>query len=620
MAEEIELRVVSRADSRGFNQAAKDIKSLKGESDRLGDSFDATGGDAADLSIALEESRKKAAALRAELSRSTGGIPVVPGGRGGRGGIGGGAAIGSAAGTAAGTGFVEGLMEAIGGIQGLGARLRGAAILGGTTLGLAMAPVLGGIISAAVVGTVGLGGVIGGAVLAARNPQVVAAWKTLGNQIMSELRPAGEAFVQPMIDAASTLGQGFRDAKIAETLTAAAPLMDDIASGAAGFVREMGPGLHDAITKGAPPVFRVLDRELADLGGAFGDMFTSMSRAGDEAALAFKDALDLTEDTVVALGDVMAGLSRIYALTRNPLLDRVFDVVPMFGLIEVIGKLGDVSERTKTRNELAMDAAVNYGTAAGAHSDEIRNYAGAVKDVGDSAAQAQREVSILNGKIEDFLDQSMDAAQASDDYEAAIDDVTASLKENGRTIDANTEKGRANRQAFRDAVKAAQDHRAAMIESGVSTAEANTIYDANITRLKRIATNAGISEKELREMAGEYRINVITSFFTRGKPPKITAGGAVVVGGGHITEFQHGGTSPAHEPFRVHADEVLFSDRQHYVATKAQADSMASKASSGGGMLAHPITLSGSALMDRLITDLDAELRRRGLRLAAVSN
>lgn len=70
MAEEIELRVVSRADSKGFNQAAKDIKSLKGESDRLGGSFDVAEGEAFDLGEALDEARRRAAELRAEFAKS----------------------------------------------------------------------------------------------------------------------------------------------------------------------------------------------------------------------------------------------------------------------------------------------------------------------------------------------------------------------------------------------------------------------------------------------------------------------------------------------------------------------------------------------------------------------
>jgi hypothetical protein len=50
---------------------------------------------------------------------------------------------------------------------------------------------------------------------------------------------------------------------------------------------------------------------------------------------------------------------------------------------------------------------------------------------------------------------------------------------------------------------------------------------------------------------------------------------------GKMKEFAGGGTTPAFEPFRVHDGEVMFSDKQHYVATAAQTRAMESSGSSG---------------------------------------
>jgi hypothetical protein len=51
----------------------------------------------------------------------------------------------------------------------------------------------------------------------------------------------------------------------------------------------------------------------------------------------------------------------------------------------------------------------------------------------------------------------LDAQAAGDNYQAALDDVSASLRTNHKTLDANTEGGRANRAALRALVSAGQD-------------------------------------------------------------------------------------------------------------------------------------------------------------------
>src|SRR5690606_28999561 len=54
----------------------------------------------------------------------------------------------------------------------------------------------------------------------------------------------------------------------------------------------------------------------------------------------------------------------------------------------------------------------------------------------------------LSDKMRDFAEQNLTTRSAARDYEAAIDDVTESLKENGTTLDIGTEKGRQNESAL----------------------------------------------------------------------------------------------------------------------------------------------------------------------------
>lgn len=73
----------------------------------------------------------------------------------------------------------------------------------------------------------------------------------------------------------------------------------------------------------------------------------------------------------------------------------------------------------------------------------------AIGDVGAEAEVAAREVEDLKQQLADVNTVVTKQGQWRD-YQAALDNFTASIKENGRTLDEGTEKGRANAQALED--------------------------------------------------------------------------------------------------------------------------------------------------------------------------
>ena len=86
----------------------------------------------------------------------------------------------------------------------------------------------------------------------------------------------------------------------------------------------------------------------------------------------------------------------------------------------------------------------------------------ATGDLGDTVGDAEAAYDALNKELDDFnkqIDRTLgvvlDVQGATADYEQAVDDLAASVKENGRTLDLNTEKGRENRRALIDVVEAA---------------------------------------------------------------------------------------------------------------------------------------------------------------------
>ncbi|MDR6574361.1 TP901 family phage tail tape measure protein [Curtobacterium sp. 320] len=140
------------------------------------------------------------------------------------------------------------------------------------------------------------------------------------------------------------------------------------------------------------------------------------------------------------------------------------------------------------------------------------------------ASQADDDISKLADQIRNFGSTQFDAESTESDFRAAIDDATAALKENGRTLDDHTEKGRANGDALR---KIAQDGIAAagaLYENGASTDEvAAKMQEARDATIKA-AEGFGMSGSAAKEAADRYKLipgNVKTvlesSGFEKGK-------------------------------------------------------------------------------------------------------
>lgn len=554
MTEELRLHVVSTSDSKGLRDSAKDITGLRGETDRLTGSFDRAEGEAFDLSKALEESRKRAAELRKEFA-ATGDTGLFREMRKER-------SLSLELGRVRrdlfpdlGPDVAQGLIDTI-------VRMRhqfmGAGVLAGGAVAVSMAPIVGGILSSAVLGAAGIGGVVGGAILAARDERVKSAWKELGAGLLEQLKPAQDAFVGPMLDAARMIGSEFKQSGLVDTLMRASELVDPLARGLMGFVTELKPGLDSAFTGGLSNM-RMLGGELADLGTSISDMLDSMAKAGDESAIAFKDALDVTEDLIAGIGDLTAGLATVYALTRNPLVEKVFDVVPAFGLIGAIGQMNQALSEVPHRE-------VVFG-----FTELGRRGSRSMEEIEEATKRAEAAVERYVRELRDAFDVDMDLDRAQDGVKQGMFDLAEAVKENGRHWTDRTEAGRANRAELMNQVENLERVRLAEINAGRDVAATNLQFNAQLDALARWAAKAGATKDVLDDLVGDYKISITTTYREVGRPPRMIAGGDFqVFGGGRLLQFQGGGTTPALQPFKVHRDETLWADRQHYVATRAQ--------------------------------------------------
>lgn len=154
--------------------------------------------------------------------------------------------------------------------------------------------------------------------------------------------------------------------------------------------------------------------------------------------------------------------------------------------------------------------------AAGVAADDL---AGATAEVTESTAvytdalmeniEAQREAAGIVLGLRD----------AENAAEAAIDNATESLKDNGKTLDVTTEKGRANRSALDDIAESGWDLIESMRANGASQTDLQKTMGTTRDRFIEVAQKMGLSKAEAKQLANELNLipkNVTTDISADG--------------------------------------------------------------------------------------------------------
>jgi hypothetical protein len=387
---------------------------------------------------------------------------------------------------------------------------------GGGMLGMLMkvpAPILAAVGSALAATAPAIGSMIGGTLLAAlgggalavaivssvKDVKVRAAFSEFGDFLGEEFRSYGEAFDVPLIKAAERFQDRFASISpkirgvFAEMSVAVGPLVE----GLIGFVEKAGPGIADAL-RGSLPVLKAIADELPALGQSAGDFFKLVGAGSEGAADGMVALLRLLEMTGYALGGMILYWETLFA--------AIGDAGPV-----IQGLLGPLASLT------------------GGAQSVIVPIAGAGYAANDTASAFDRMVQSTLAATEGF-NNSYGAAIA---YEEAIDNLAASVKENGRSMDIGTEKGRNNARALMEVFEAARRTYDANIASGMSAQEAGRKYQEQIAAARAAALAAGYAADEVNRLAAAQRalpsgtksFTYKTIFVTEGTRPGGPGGG-----------------------------------------------------------------------------------------------
>lgn len=375
-----------------------------------------------------------------------------------------------------------------------------------------LAPVIATALQGALI--VGLGGAGLGAAIAAafQNADIKKVWTDLLGGIGSDLKKFGAELGPALAESADM----FRIAW-ARASGSVRGLFGDLGStiiplsrGLLGMLREAGPGLKKAFAS-AVPALKELAAMLPGLGKAMSSFFSSIS--DEESTLKGVRLIVMSlAGSLVILGKTIQFLSAWFS-TWASIAEKVYSVLGKIPGLGVPFKffadtLHGINEPTEAFAEAVESTArpmeATRAAATGMSVELLRT--------ADASKRAAAALLELTNQMSAMIDKNMSVQQAAIAYEAAIDAVTASFKENGKSIDIANAKGRENVETVLQAVAAANQKRQAAIDlaggenaSADAVAAANAEFNRQIGQLAGVLRQAGLSEDMIRQLLGTYQ-------------------------------------------------------------------------------------------------------------------
>lgn len=322
---------------------------------------------------------------------------------------------------------------------------------------------------------------LGGAGLAALIGSQFEEVRTVATNVFAALRQdfleAASAFTGSFFTAIEAVRQRFTQlqpelvlifAKITRTLE---PLVDAVFD----FIEAALPGISAAfsdIDKFLVP----LQRGLSMIGESVGNFFQTITE-NENSAAAFEDLLIFVSQII-----------DLFTLAVNAGLD-------LFGVIQDIGVATGVVGDTVTSYH-------KYTGGVERATEGAARFRGQIISTIVPLEQQEKAIEEGNRALDRLTGLLFESKQGEIDFQRSVDDLTASVAENGRTLNINKEAGRQNAEQLLRMAQIAIDTRDTQIELGVGVDTAQAAFVKQRDEIYRVARNLGLSEKATEDLIG----------------------------------------------------------------------------------------------------------------------
>lgn len=222
----------------------------------------------------------------------------------------------------------------------------------------------------------------------------------------------------------------------------------------------------------------------------------------DQAAEYFKRLSEELYASKMSAGDMVEQFPRLAESAKQLAHSVDFDWEANGGvrtLVKIMqGELPDAMRESLEATEEGREALKQYGIEAGKSVMSL-----------EELAKAQR----------DSASAALTLSGAMMDYEESVDVANKKIAENGKGLDINTAKGRANRKALDDIASEALKVADAMEKAGESTEDVSKFQEKAAAEFLKAAEAAGLNAREAAELALEYGLipkKVTTEMLAKG--------------------------------------------------------------------------------------------------------
>lgn len=266
----------------------------------------------------------------------------------------------------------------------------------------------------------------------------------------------------------------------------------------------MDKGVVDGIHGFGDALDRVANPKIYDRIGSFLDGVAGTTASATNQMRANFAAVD---KAISSLGPAEAGAAfasmRVQAEAAGVPIEDLVKLFPQYSA-EVRDNANATGRTVRSTAELADLMSGKVPAGATESAEALAKTAKKAGGVGDEAADAKRQLKAMTEAMFGAAVAAIELEGSEDGVEAAIDAATAAAKENGKTLDKHTEKGRNNREALRNLALANKAYVTKLVETGASTKKVDKATDNARTAFIKSAEKMGLSTKKAKELADKY--------------------------------------------------------------------------------------------------------------------
>ncbi|MER5653428.1 phage tail tape measure protein [Streptomyces sp. NPDC002131] len=211
-----------------------------------------------------------------------------------------------------------------------------------------------------------------------------------------------------------------------------------------------------------------------------------------ESQIPLDDAKDKIKSVDQALGQlVSSGNPQLAADAFNKLAGAAAaDGTSKEKLLTLLPEYGDALANVDVQSKTSATSQAELAKQLGVTADELQ----------DNRTEAEKLVDALNS----LNGVNISAGEKEISFRQSLADLTDAVKENGRSLDVTSEKGRKVKSAFLDAAQAAMDHAQAVAQQKDSQQAGQAVLAKDIELLKAQMHAAGFSKDAIEKLTASY--------------------------------------------------------------------------------------------------------------------